>query len=109
MGMESGREILLRKVVLLPSPNSTPPQRRGGDQPLPPLTNKKVRGATVMREICRSVRPPLSPQGEGPVRSSGPAPENKAFEKPLAGHSQDTRKAPGDIPGAFLASGKIKI
>ena len=34
---------------------------------------------------------------------------NKAFEKPLAGHSQDTRKAPGDIPGAFLASGKIKI
>ena len=62
-----------------------------------------------MREICRSVRPPLSPQGEGPVRSSGSAPENKAFEKPLAGHSQDTRKAPGDIPGAFLASGKIKI
>lgn len=28
MGMESGREILLRKVVLLPSPNSTPPDAR---------------------------------------------------------------------------------
>lgn len=108
MGMESGREILLRKVVLLPSP--TPPLLKDkGAASRSPLTNKKVRGATVMREICRSVRPPLSPQGEGPVRSSGPAPENKAFEKPLAGHSQDTRKAPGDIPGAFLASGKIKI
>ena len=108
MGMESGREILLRKVVS--SPPRTPPLLKDeGAASRSPLTNNKARGATVMREICRSVRPPLSPQGEGPVRSSGPAPENKAFEKPLAGHSQDTRKAPGDIPGAFLASEKIKI
>ena len=106
MGMESGREILLRKVVLLPSPNSTPPQKTRGRPAAPPLTNKKVRGATVMREICRSVRPPLSPQGEGPVRSSGPAPENKAFEKPLAGHSQDTEKPPGIFRGLFLLQGR---
>ena len=108
MGMESGREILLRKVVLLPSPTPSPPQRQGGGQPLPPDKYKGTRSNGDAGDI-RSVRPPLSPQGEGPVRSSGPAPENKAFEKPLAGHSQDTRKAPGDIPGAFLASGKIKI
>ncbi len=36
MGMESGREILLRKVVLLPSPTPTPPKDEGAASRSPP-------------------------------------------------------------------------
>ena len=104
MGMESGREILLEGCSP-PLPELHPFLKNGAASRS--LSNKKAYGAATAREgIPAASVLRFLPKGKACPQYAGP-PRKGAFRKPFTGHSQDTRKAPGILPGAFLASSTI--
>ena len=89
----------------------TPPRTcQYGWLPHPPAqTFKKVYGGTDAAGGYPAAPVPRFLPREKPCRSMGAAPENRAFENPLAGHSQDTKKSLWKLQRLFLFSSDKRL